>query len=191
MKPFHYFWPQFFNTTCIERIGVNKLSELTCFANLLEIFTFSLLFPGKKTFPTTFGYPERNVLAFSRFMLRQSLCRSIVTLSYGTKLEFYFFSRFTCQKNQVLLFFKIRASFFVNISLSCLFFGYQTVKRCQSTIINVLKCQNINSFYLSLCCRTKHIFRGRKFSARFSLLIFRQENFVLYETFPLFLAIVR
>ena len=29
---------------------MNKLSELTCFAKILEIFTFYLLFPGKKLF---------------------------------------------------------------------------------------------------------------------------------------------
>ena len=190
MKLFRYFWPQFVNTTCIERIGVNNLSELTCFANILEIFSFSLLFPGKKTLPTTFGYPERNVLAFSRFMLHQSFCRSVLTLNFRTKLGFYFFSRFPCQKNQVLLFFKNGPYFFDNISLSCLSFGYQTVRRYYSTVEDVFKCKNNNSFYLSLFCKLKNIFRGRKFSARFSLLIFRLENFVLYGIFPLFLAII-
>ena len=69
MEFFRYFWSYFVDSICIELIGANKVSELTRFANILEIFTFSLLFPGKKTLPTRFGYPERNVLAFSRFML--------------------------------------------------------------------------------------------------------------------------
>ena len=139
MKLFRYFWPQFVNTNCIERIGVNKLTELTCFANLLEIFIFSLLFPGKKTFPTTFGYPERNVLAFSQFLLKQRFCRSIVMPNLKQTLDCVF-SRFPCQKNQVILFFKIRASFFVKILITCLFSGPLIVQR--------FKCKNTNTLYL-------------------------------------------
>ena len=67
---------------------MNKLSELTSFANLLEIFTFSLIFPGKKLFQQRLATPSEMCLLLA--VLCCTSRRSFVTLNFGTKLEFYF-----------------------------------------------------------------------------------------------------
>ena len=102
----------------------NWCEELTCFAKILEIFTFSLIFPGKKTLPTHFGYPERNVVAFSRFPLHYWFCRSILMRNFETIVGLFFLSRFPL----CTLVLQKWTIFFVNISLNVFFWTFDRQK---------------------------------------------------------------
>ena len=133
MKFFRYFWPKFVNTTCIERIGVNKLTELIdSFCKPFRNFYLFFAFSREKNFSNNVWLPRAKCVCFQPFYVALVVLQVCCHAEFWNKTRILFFFQISMLEELSTLILQKQSIFLLKLH-SCLFWIFEH----QKVLVNI------------------------------------------------------